>query len=105
MKNTPVNPRIGLEVVVYQPVQFKSFEEMKKYMLSSSSHLKVYPLCRDGIQTLYDTERAIGSYGQSSRQKKRYAKMIEKYLEGEFSEELKKLTRERGSDIGQIDSS
>ena len=28
--------------------------------------------------------------------KKRYAKIIEKYLEGEFSEELKKLTRKEG---------
>ena len=28
--------------------------------------------------------------------KKRYAKIIEKYLDGEFSEELKKLTRKEG---------
>ena len=42
-EKTP-QPSIGLdEVVVYQPVQLKSYEEMKKYMLLRRRTLKVYP--------------------------------------------------------------
>jgi uncharacterized protein (DUF2164 family) len=87
---------IGLdEVVVYQPIKLKSFEEMKKYMLLRRRVLKVYPyaqLASERFTTL--KERLVLMDGR--RQKKRYAKRIEKYLEGEFSEELKKLTRKEG---------
>ena len=87
---------IGLdEVVVYQPIKLKSFEEMKKYMLLRRRVLKVYPyaqLASERFTTL--KERLDHMHGR--RQKKRYAKRIEKYLEGEFSEELKKLTRKEG---------
>ena len=87
---------IGLdEVVVYQPIKLNSFEEMKKYMLLRRRVLKVYPyaqLASERFTTLKERLDRI----DKRRQKKRYAKRIEKYLEGEFSEELKKLTRKEG---------
>ena len=87
---------IGLdEVVVYQPIKLNSFEEMEKYMLLRRRVLKVYPyaqLASKRFTTLKERlERIDKGY-----LKKRYAKRIEKYLEGEFSEELKKLTRKEG---------
>ena len=94
-EKTP-QPSIGLdEVVVYQPVQLKSYEEVKKYMLLRRRTLKVYPyaeMASKRFTTLKERMKGM----DNRRKKKRYAKLIEKYLEGEFKEELKKLTRAEG---------
>ena len=87
---------IGLdEVVVYQPVKLNSYEEMKKYMLLRRRVIKVYPYAELASERFVTFKERLDRM-DSRRQKKRYAKMIEKYLEGEFSEELKKLTRKEG---------
>ena len=87
---------IGLdEVVVYQPVKLNSYEEMKKYMLLRRRVLKVYPYAQLASERFTTLKERLDQMDKR-RQKKRYAKGIEKYLEGEFSEELKKLTRKEG---------
>lgn len=89
-------PSIGLdEVVVYQPVQLKSYEEMKKYMLLRRRTLKVYPYAEMASKRFTTLKERLERM-DNRRKKKRYAKLIEKYLEGEFKEELKKLTRAEG---------
>ena len=89
-------PSIGLdEVVVYQPVQLKSYEEMKKYMLLRRRTLKVYPYAEMASKRFTTMKERLERM-DNRRKKKRYAKLIEKYLEGEFKEELKKLTRAEG---------
>ena len=87
---------IGLdEVVVFQPIKLNSFEEMKKYMLLRRRVLKVYPYAQLASERFTTLKERLDQMDKR-RQKKRYAKRIEKYLEGEFSEELKKLTRKEG---------
>ena len=87
---------IGLdEVVVYQPIKLNSYEEMKKYMLLRRRVLKVYPYAQLASKRFTTLKERLEQMDKR-RQKKRYAKRIEKYLEGEFSEELKKLTRKEG---------
>ena len=94
-EKTP-QPSIGLdEVVVYQPVQLKSYEEMKKYMLLRRRTLKVYPYAEMASKRFTALKERMERM-DNRRKKKRYAKLIEKYLEGEFKEELKKLTRAEG---------
>ena len=94
-EKTP-QPSIGLdEVVVYQPVQLKSYEEVKKYMLLRRRTLKVYPYAEMASKR-FTTLKERMERMDNRRKKKRYAKLIEKYLEGEFKEELKKLTRAEG---------
>ena len=94
-EKTP-QPSIGLdEVVVYQPLQLKSYEEMKKYMLLRRRTLKVYPYAEMASKR-FTTLKERMERMENRRKKKRYAKLIEKYLEGEFKEELKKLTRAEG---------
>ena len=94
-EKTP-QPSIGLdEVVVYQPLQLKSYEEMKKYMLLRRRTLKVYPYAEMASKR-FTTLKERMERMDNRRKKKRYAKLIEKYLEGEFKEELKKLTRAEG---------
>ena len=87
---------IGLdEVVVYQPLKLNSFEEKKKYMLLRRRVLKVYPYAQLASERFTALKERLDQMDKR-HQKKRYAKRIEKYLEGEFSEELKKLTRKEG---------
>ena len=94
-EKTP-QPSIGLdEVVVYQLLQLKSYEEMKKYMLLRRRTLKVYPYAEMASKR-FTTLKERMERMDNRRKKKRYAKLIEKYLEGEFKEELKKLTRAEG---------
>ena len=94
-EKTP-QPSIGLdEVVVYQPVQLKSYEEMKKYMLLRRRTLKVYPYAEMASKR-FATLKVRLERMDNRRKKKRYAKLIEKYLDWEFKEELKKLTRAEG---------
>ena len=94
-EKTP-QPSIGLdEVVVYQPVQLKSYEEMKKYMLLRRRTLKVYPYAEMASKRFTTLKERLERM-DNRHKKKRYAKLIEKYLEGEFKEELKKLTRAEG---------
>ena len=94
-EKTP-QPSIGLdEVVVYQPVQLKSYEEMNKYMLLRRRTLKVYPYAEMASKRFTTLKERLERM-DNRRKKKRYAKLIEKYLEGEFKEELKKLTRAEG---------
>ena len=94
-EKTP-QPSIGLdEVVVYQPVQLKSYEEMKKYMLLRRRTLKVYPYAEMASQRFTTLKERLERM-DNRRKKKRYAKLIEKYLDWEFKEELKKLTRAEG---------
>ena len=94
-EKTP-QPSIGLdEVVVYQPVQLKSYEKMKKYMLLRRRTLKVYPYAEMASKRFTTLKERLERM-DNRRKKKRYAKLIEKYLEGEFKEELKKLTRAEG---------
>ena len=87
---------IGLEeVVVYQPVKLNSYEEMNKYMLLRRRVIKTYPYAKLASERFTTLKDRLGNMDKR-RQKKRYAKRIEKYLQGEFSEELKKLTRKEG---------
>ena len=87
---------IGLEeVVVYQPVKLNSNEEMKKYMLLRRRVIKTYPYAKLASERFTTLKERLGKMDKR-RQKKRYAKRIEKYLQWEFSEELKKLTRTEG---------
>tara|TARA_B100000900_G_scaffold323811_1_gene283396 strand:- start:398 stop:982 length:585 start_codon:yes stop_codon:yes gene_type:complete len=94
-EKTP-QPSIGLdEVIVYQPVQLKSYEEMKKYVLLRRRTLKVYPYAEMASKRFTILKERLDRMDNHLK-KKRYAKLIEKYLEGEFKEELKKLTRAEG---------
>jgi uncharacterized protein (DUF2164 family) len=94
-EKTPQSYIVLDEVVVYQPLKLNSFEEKKKYMLLRRRVLKVYPYAQLASERFTVLKERL-DHMDKRRQKKRYAKRIEKYLEGEFSEELKKLTRKEG---------
>ena len=80
------------EVIVLQPIKFNNYDELRRYAILKRRTLKVYPyaqLASNRLTTLRDRLSSI----KGKRKKKRYTRQVEKYLQGEFTDELKKLTR------------
>ncbi|PNQ72727.1 DUF4294 domain-containing protein [Hanstruepera neustonica] len=83
------------EVVLLHKLKFDSNEDRRRYLILRRKTIKVYPyakLAAERLQTLNDRIDSI----ERKSDKKRYTKIIQKYIEEEFSEELKKLTRTEG---------
>lgn len=91
-------PQAGIrlqEVVLFQPLKFRSMMELREYVILRNRTLRVYPyakLASDRLDTLSMRLESI----KSKRKKKVYIKRIEKFIYDEFEEELKKLSRSQG---------
>ena len=83
------------EVVVYKPVIFADNQERLDYFVLKRKVLKVYPYAKmasDRLAKLNDRLDKI----KSKRKKKKYTKILEKFLQEELTAELRKLTRTEG---------
>ncbi|MGB3606160.1 DUF4294 domain-containing protein [Psychroserpens sp.] len=83
------------EVLLLNKLKFSSREDRIKYLILKRKTLKVYPyakLAAERLTTLNDRLETL----DNKRQKKKYAKKIQSYIEDEFSAELKKLTKTEG---------
>lgn len=83
------------EVIVLPKLKFNSKDERIKYLILKRKTIKVYPYAKLAAERLVSLNERLEKL-DSKRKRKRYAKMIQKYIEEEFSEELKKLTRTEG---------
>ncbi|MEM6517657.1 MAG: DUF4294 domain-containing protein [Bacteroidota bacterium] len=83
------------EVLILNKLKFESKDERIRYLILRRKTLKVYPyakLAADRLTTLNERLETL----DNKRAKKRYAKKIQRYIEDEFSAELKKLTKTEG---------
>ncbi len=83
------------EVVILGKLNFKDKLARRKYLILRRKTRKVYPyakLAADRLTSLNERLTAI----ESKRKRKRYIKILQKYMEEEFTKELKKLTRTEG---------
>jgi hypothetical protein len=83
------------EVYVLNRLKFNSNEDRMRYLILRRKTLKVYPYAKmaaDRLDSLNSRLERLKTKGE----KRRYTKMIQKYIEGEFSEKLKKFTRTEG---------
>ncbi len=83
------------EVIVFKRLKFSNKEDRRKYLILRRKTRKVYPYSKLAADRLLALNNRLDSI-ESKRGKKRYTKIIHKYLEEEFSKELKKLTRTEG---------
>jgi len=83
------------EVIVFKPLKFTSKEERLRYYILKRKTLKVYPYAMLSAERLIELNLRLENI-KKKRKRKKYTKRIQKYIEGEFSEELKKLTRTEG---------
>ena len=83
------------EVVLLHKLKFDSREDRKRYLILRRKTIKVYPYAKLAAERLESLNERLEKL-EKKRDRKRYAKRIQKYIEGEFSDELKKLTRTEG---------
>jgi hypothetical protein len=85
-----------LEEVQLLPVlRFKSYRDKKYYYWFRKKVLKAYTYAKIASEEISKLNQALDSI-PSKRKKKKYTKQVRKYLEKEFSPQLKKLTRTEG---------
>ncbi|MBT8244722.1 MAG: DUF4294 domain-containing protein [Winogradskyella sp.] len=87
---------IGLdEVIVLPNLKLENRKERIRYYILRRKTIKVYPYAKLAAERLVSLQERLDALPKQ-RQKKKYAKIIQKYIENEFSEELKKLTKTEG---------
>lgn len=94
--DTVARQQIDLEeVLVLGRLKFDSELERRKYLILRRKTLKVYPYAKLASERLVELNSRLTQI-KSKRDRKRYTKIVQDYIENEFSAELKKLTRTEG---------
>jgi hypothetical protein len=83
------------EVVVTGHKSNKEDEYRKKFLLLQQRVIKVYPYAKLAADNLTRLNYNMGKF-KTEREKKKYFKIVENYLENEFEGQLKKLSRKQG---------
>jgi hypothetical protein len=83
------------EITIYSPLNFKSIDNQIRYYTLKRKTLKVYPYALLASKRLEKLNSRL-SLIKTRDQKKKYARVVERFMEKEFSNELKKLTRSEG---------
>lgn len=83
------------EVYLFSPLKFDNYKEKLRYYILRRKTHKVYPYAKLASERLTDLNDRLASI-KSKRKRKKYTKVVQRYIEEEFSAELKKLTRTEG---------
>lgn len=83
------------EVVLLSKLRFTDKDARVKYLILRRKTLKVYPYAKLAAERLTTLNERLESMQKKSDQRK-YMRIVQKYIEEEFSAELKKLTRSEG---------
>ncbi len=87
------DPILLEEVVVYRSKL--SPEEKKQFLLLQNRVYKVYPYAKTAADRLMALNKNMDKL-KTNKEKKKYFKLVENYMEGEFTDQLKKLSRKQG---------
>ena len=83
------------EVYIFGKLRFDSYDEKLRYYILRRKTLKVYPYAKLASERLLELNSRLGQI-KSRGKRKQYTKIVQRYIEEEFSAELKKLTRTEG---------
>lgn len=83
------------EVFLFSRLRFDSQKDKARYLILRRKTLKVYPYAKLAAERLEALNERLANIKSRSK-RKQYTRMIQKYIEKEFSAELKKLTRTEG---------
>ncbi len=83
------------EVYLLGKQQFASKEQRIRYLILKRKTLKVYPYAKLAAERFEELNTRLATLEKKS-EKRQYSKIIQRYVEDEFSAELKKLTRTEG---------
>ncbi|MGK0385928.1 MAG: hypothetical protein ACI849_000533, partial [Patiriisocius sp.] len=83
------------EVVLLNKLEFNNTKDRRRYLILRRKTRKVYPYAKLASERLTTMTERLKTIEKKSLRRK-YTRRIQKYIEGEFSEKLKKLTRTEG---------
>ncbi|WP_142785647.1 DUF4294 domain-containing protein [Changchengzhania lutea] len=83
------------EVMLLHKLKFDSKKDRIRYLILRRKTIKVYPYAKMAADRLDSLNSRLATL-KRKRDKNRYTRMMQKYIEGEFSDELKKLSRTEG---------
>jgi hypothetical protein len=92
--DTLLNDTIALHEVLIYNVKLDP-EEQKQFLLLQNRVYKVYPYAKTAGDRLTAMNKNLEKL-KSKKDKKKYFKIIEEYMENEFKAKLKKLSRKQG---------
>ncbi len=94
--DTIVKGSIGLNEVLLLPRRpFKNSEEIRKYLILKRKTIKVYPYSVMASRRLKSLNNRLLVI-KTKRERRRYTRMVQKFLEYELTPELSKLTKSEG---------
>ena len=94
--DTITGESIDLEEIVILPrLRLNTNEERRRYLILQRKTLKVYPYAKLAAERL-ETLNARMAGVKSKRQRKKYTRMVQKFVENEFADKLKKFTITEG---------
>lgn len=83
------------EVLLLGPFKFKNRTERRTYLILQRKTKKVWPYAVLASERLTQLNERLNSIESKSKQRK-YTRIVQNYIEDEFTEELKKLTKTEG---------
>ena len=83
------------EVIVFQPLKFETQNELLNYIILRRKVFRVYPYAKLAAERLIILNERLDKI-ESKRRRRKYIKMMEKFIYDEFSNELKKFKRSEG---------
>ena len=94
--DTIVKGSIGLNEVLLLPKRpFKNSEQIRKYLILKRKTIKVYPYSVMASKRLKSLNNRLLII-KTKRERRRYTRMVQKFLEDELTPELSKLTKSEG---------
>ena len=94
--DTIVKGSIGLNEVLLLPRKpFKNSEQIRKYLILKRKTIKVYPYSVMASKRLKSLNNRLLII-KTKRERRRYTRMVQKFLEDELTPELSKLTKSEG---------
>jgi hypothetical protein len=92
--DTLITKMIDLEEIVLYKDNADA-ESKKQFALLQSRVYKTYPYAKVAAERLTALDKNMAKM-KTAKEKKKYFKIVENYIEGEFTERLKKLSRKQG---------
>jgi len=89
------------EVILLNKLEFTSKENRKRYLILRRKTRKVYPYAKLAAERLIVMTERLKTI-EKKRDRKKYTKRVQKYIEEEFSEKLKKFTRTEGQILAKL---
>lgn len=94
--DTIVRETIDLdEVVILKKLKFNSEKDRREYLILRRKTRKVYPYAKLASERLVELNTRLNQI-ETRRDRKKYTKIVQNYIEDQFAAELKKLTKTEG---------